>query len=284
MAPATGTEQGERTLAHGQKARREGKKGLRRKRAGHRDKKAGKKADGAGGNAKSGKRGGRREHSGGWEWLKAILLALVLFFILRLFIIQTFVITSGSMENTLLVGDFLVVNRAAIGSRVPFTDIRVPGYSEPRRGDVLVFDPHHEENMTLVKRLVGMPGDTLEMRDKVLYLNGAPQDEPYVVTTQAGAAPDPIMLWQREHLVGGPRDDYLPSRDNWGPIAIPSGYYFMLGDNRDSSLDSRYWGLLEGWRFEGRAVAIYFSYNRGSARPFPWVREIRGSRIGDRIR
>lgn len=248
----------------------------------------GRKAAATGGskgdNGGSRKRGGDAKPSSGREWLKATLLAVVLFFILRLFILQTFVITSGSMEGTLLVGDFLVVNRAAIGSRVPFTNIRIPGYSEPRRGDVLVFDPHHEENMTLVKRLVGMPGDTLEMRDKVLYLNGEPQEEPYVVTTRAPDSPDPIMLWQREHLVGGPRDDYRPSRDNWGPIAIPPGYYFMLGDNRDSSLDSRYWGLLEGWRFEGRAVAIYFSYNRGSARPFPWIREIRGSRIGDRIR
>ncbi|MYA64009.1 MAG: signal peptidase I [Gemmatimonadetes bacterium] len=237
-----------------------------------------------GGKSDTGKRGGDRPPSSGAEWLKAGVLAFFLFFILRLFILQTFVITSGSMEGTLLVGDFLVVNRAAIGSRVPFTDIRIPGYSEPRRGDVLVFDPHHEEDMTLVKRLVGIPGDTLEMRDKVLYLNGEAQDEPYVVTTRALDAPDPTMLWQREHLVGGPRDDYRPSRDNWGPIAIPPGYFFMLGDNRDSSLDSRYWGLLEGRRFEGRAVAIYFSYNRGSARPFPWIREIRGSRIGDRIR
>ena len=228
--------------------------------------------------------GKEKRHSTGGEWLKSAFIAVILFVIFRFFLIQTFVITSGSMENTLLVGDFLVVNRAAIGSRVPFTDIRIPGYSEPRRGDVLVFDPHHEENMTLVKRLVGVPGDTLEMRSKVLYLNGAPQDEPYVVTTRQPDAFDRTMLWQREFLVGGPRDDYRPTRDNWGPVAIPSGHYFMLGDNRDSSLDSRYWGLLEGWRFEGRAVAIYFSYNRDSGRPFPWIREIRGSRIGDRIR
>ena len=164
----------------------------------------GKPTGKGGDNGKSTKR--RGGESGG-EWIKSIFLAVILFFILRLFIIQTFVITSGSMENTLLVGDFLVVNRAAIGSRIPFTDIRIPGYSEPRRGDVLVFDPHHEENMTLVKRLVGMPGDTLEMRDKVLYLNGVPQDEPYVVTTRAPDGPDPIMRWQREYLVGGPRDD-----------------------------------------------------------------------------
>ena len=234
---------------------------------------------------KGGGDGGNEERPGAArEWLKSAVYGLAFFLILRLFLIQTFVITSGSMENTLLVGDMLFVNRAAIGARVPFTDIRIPGYSEPRRGEVLVFDPHHEEDMTLVKRLVGVPGDTLEMRDKVLHLNGEPQEEPYVVTTRGPDDFDRMMLWQREFLVGGPRDDYTPTRDNWGPIAVPPGHYFMLGDNRDSSLDSRYWGLLEGWRFEGRAVAIYFSYNRGSTRPFPWIREIRGSRIGDVIR
>lgn len=248
-------------------------RGARSRKTGGQPADAGRKGD-----------GGEERRGTGGEWLKSFLYALVLFLILRLFLIQTFVITSGSMEDTLLVGDMLVVNRAAIGSRIPFTGIRIPGYSGPRRGDVLVFDPHHEENMTLVKRLVGMPGDTLEMRGGVLYLNGEPQDEPYVVTSRQPDDFNRIMLWQQEFLVGGPRDDYRPSRDTWGPIAIPPDYYFMLGDNRDSSLDSRYWGLLAGWRFEGRAMAIYFSYNRGSTRPFPWIREIRGSRIGDRIR
>ena len=259
------------------------------RRHGSRDRKSSSVAGQAARGRKTGKRGegagGREKRKGtAAEWLKTSLYAGSLFLIFRLFLIQTFVITSGSMENTLLVGDMLVVNRAAIGSRIPLTDIRIPGYSEPRRGDVLVFDPHHEDDMTLVKRLVGMPGDTLEMRGGVLYVNGEPQDEPYVVATRRPDDFDRSMLWQREFLVGGTRDDYRPTRDNWGPIAIPPGYYFMLGDNRDSSLDSRYWGLLEGWRFEGRAIAIYFSYNRGSVRPFPWIREIRGGRIGDRIR
>ena len=208
----------------------------------------------------------------------------MIFLVLRTFVAQGFVITSGSMRETLLVGDFVVVNRMAIGSRIPFTDARIPGYSEPRRGDVLVFDPHHEDTLTLVKRLVGLPGDTLEMRDKRLYLNGAPYDEPYAVATDAPDEFDPIMSWQRDHLVGGAGDGYRPTRDNWGPIAIPSGMYFMLGDNRDASYDSRYWGLIEGWRFEGRAVAIYFSYDSGSTQPFPWIRDVRAARIGDRIR
>lgn len=218
------------------------------------------------------------------ETFRVLAMALGLLFIFRSFLIQTFVITSGSMEQTLLTGDFLVVNRAAVGSVVPFTNIRIPGYSEVKRGDILVFDPHHEENMTVVKRLVGMPGDTLEMRNKVLYLNGEALDEPYAVTTSDLAGFDPGMLWQREHLAAGSPSEYRPTRDNWGPIAVPEGRYFMLGDNRDTSLDSRFWGFLEGWRFQGRAVAIYFSYNKGSFRPFPWIREIRASRIGTRVR
>ncbi|MYI47268.1 MAG: hypothetical protein F4123_12980 [Gemmatimonadetes bacterium] len=122
--------------------------GFARKKREARERKTG--TGNKGGKGDTGKRGGDRPPSSGAEWLKAGVLAFFLFFILRLFILQTFVITSGSMEGTLLVGDFLVVNRAAIGSRVPFTDIRIPGYSEPRRGDVLVFDPHLEYFMTLV--------------------------------------------------------------------------------------------------------------------------------------
>src|SRR5687767_6932405 len=115
------------------------------------------------------------------EWGKSIVIALALFLFLRSFLVQTFVITSGSMEETLLVGDMLVVNRAGIGSRVPGTPIRIPGYSRARLNDVIVFDPPHEETLKLIKRLVGMPGDTLEMRNRALYRNGKPVDEPYVV-------------------------------------------------------------------------------------------------------
>lgn len=203
----------------------------------------------------------------------------------RVVALQAFTITSGSMEPTLLAGDFIFVNKAALGSRVPFTDIRIPGYSEPRRGEILVFDPPHEDTLIVIKRLIGVPGDTLEMRDKTLYLNGQPQDEPYVLHTDD--EPDfsaGEMLWQRESLVGGLRDNYLPTRDTWGPLVIPEDRYFMLGDNRDQSLDSRVWGLLERWRFEGRIIVRYFSYNRDSYRPFPFLREIRWSRIGTRPR
>ncbi|MEQ9400543.1 MAG: signal peptidase I [Longimicrobiales bacterium] len=219
-----------------------------------------------------------------WEWTKSLMVAAVLFFVLRAFLVQTFVITSGSMEDTLLVGDMLVVNRAAIGSRIPLTGLRIPGYSEARRGDVLVFDPPHEPDLKLVKRLVGLPGDTLSMADGVLSINGQAQDEPYVKTEGRADEAHPWMTWQRDHLAASvDRASYAPTRDDWGPLVVPDGQYFMLGDNRDSSLDSRYWGLLEGWRLEGRAVFIYYSYNKDSYRPFPWVREVRWGRIGNGI-
>jgi signal peptidase I len=222
------------------------------------------------------------------EWLKSLAVAFVLFMVLRTFILGTFVITSGSMEETLLVGDFLVVNRLAIGSKVPGTDVRIPGYGEPHRGDVLVFDPPHEEDLKLVKRLIGLPGDTLEMRGKTLFRNGQELEEPYLKFEDVPGQGDdyhPWMEWQKDHLAPGvDARSYRPSRDNWGPIVIPERSYFMLGDNRDSSLDSRYWGLLDDWRLEARAVFIYFSFEKESTRPFAWLREVRWGRLGDRIR
>ncbi len=255
----------------------------RRSRTGGRKKSPSKKKP-----PRNGKRDGRARESRParslLEWIKSAAWAVGIVLILRLFVFQTFFIDSGSMQNTLLIGDFVFVNRLAMGSPVPFSNINIPGYGEPGRGEVLVFDPPHDDTLTVIKRLIGMPGDTLEMRAGQLYLNGEPRDEPYAINDTTTDGFDPDMLWQREILLGGPRDDYWPTRDTWGPLVIPEGRYFMLGDFRWDSLDSRYWGLLERWRFRGRAVFIYFSYDRDSMRPFPWLTEMRGSRIGDRIR
>lgn len=228
------------------------------------------------------KRGAKQQdQNSAREWAKSVVIAIALFLFLRTFLVQTFVITSGSMEETLLVGDMLLVNRASIGSRIPGTQIPIPGYSSPHRGDVLVFDPPHEPDLKLIKRLAGMPGDTLEMRNRVLYVNGQIVDEPYVVHSESPDEFHPWMEWQRDHVLSG-RDPgaYAPTRDNWGPLVIPEAHYFMLGDNREKSLDSRYWGLLEAWRLEGRAVFTYFSYNKDSYRPFPAIREVRWGRLG----
>src|SRR6476469_4870664 len=114
------------------------------------------------------------------EWVKSIAFALVVWLFLRTFVVEAFRIPSESMENTLLVGDFLFVNKAVYGAEVPYTTLRLPAFAQPRRGDVVVFVPPHEPDKNYVKRLVGMPGDTLAMRNKVLYVNGRPQDEPFV--------------------------------------------------------------------------------------------------------
>jgi signal peptidase I len=223
---------------------------------------------------------------GAGEWIKSIIITLVLLVVLRTLFVQTFVITSGSMEDTLLVGDFLVVDRVAMGTRIPGTTARTPGYSSPRRWDILVFDPAHEDRMKLVKRLVGMPGDTLEMREKQLFVNGEPQDEPWVRWDDLeGDDEHPWMSWQVDYLVSTQDpSEYRPTRDNWGPLVVPEEKYFMLGDNRDFSMDSRYWGLIERWRLEGRTLFFYYSYDRQSATPFRFFREARWDRIGKWIR
>lgn len=221
-----------------------------------------------------------------WEWAKSLAVIIVLFLIIRTFLVQTFVITSGSMEDTLQVGDFLLISKAAYGAVIPGTDNRLPGYTDPRRGDVIVFRAAHEPNMDLVKRLIGLPGDTVAMRGGVLYLNGEAQVEPYLKGLSAAQdASHPAFQWQREHLAdaAAPRS-YQPTLHNWGPIVIPAGRYFALGDNRQQSLDSRFWGFVEASKVKGRAVFLYWSYDGDALRPFPWLTAVRWPRIGDRIR
>jgi len=218
------------------------------------------------------------------EWTKSIAYGFVIFLIIRAFIIQTWVITSGSMEGTLLVGDLLVLNKVAYGSTVPGTHFRLPGYTEPQRGDVIVFRAQHD-TLDLIKRLVGLPGDTLQMRAGALYVNGRPQVEPYVQHVDpAGDGYHPWMSWQLQYLTGDvDKSTYQPTRDNWGPLVVPRNRFFVLGDNRDESLDSRYWGLLDPARVKGKAAVIYYSYERDVDEPFKLLHG-RWNRIGEWIR
>jgi len=219
------------------------------------------------------------------EWGKTLLIAVPLFLLLRTFLFQTFVITSGSMERTLLVGDFLAISKAAYGTRVPGTDLRTPGYSSPARDHIVVFRRHNPE-LDVVKRVVGVPGDTLQMRAKELYRNGERLDEPYVRHTDPTGNPrDPAMDWQLPHLVPGDRPtDFRPTRDDWGPVVVPEGHLMVLGDNRDDSIDSRYWGFLDQRELKGRVLFIYYSYDREALAPFPLFTEARWGRIFDRVR
>jgi signal peptidase I len=230
-------------------------------------------------------RAGRGPLATAWEWTKSIAVAFVLFLLVRTFIVEAFKIPTSSMENTLLVGDFLLVNKAVYGAEIPGTHLHLPALEAPQRGDVIVFIPPHDPTKNYVKRLVGVPGDTLQMKEKHLYVNGSLVKEPYVrYIDRTGDAVHPDMRWQSNHLLAGPARSYHPTRDNWGPIVVPDGDYFVLGDNRDNSEDSRYWGFVPRDAIRGRPWVVYYSFDPNADVPFPWLRSIRWDRLGERIR
>lgn len=220
------------------------------------------------------------------DGFRSVVLTLVLFLVVRALVVEAFKIPTGSMEGTLLAGDFLLVNKAVYGADVPGLGMTLPAFAEPQRGEVIVFNPPHEPAKHYVKRLVGLPGDTLEMRSKLLSVNGVPLSEPYVRHTDPnGDAVHPAMAWQARFLRSGPRPGrYRPSRDNWGPIVVPPGRYFVLGDNRDNSEDSRYWGFVDRESIRGRPWIVYYSSEPHEEAGTPFLREVRWNRILGRIR
>jgi signal peptidase I len=218
-----------------------------------------------------------------WEWTRLFLVAFTLFLFIRTFLVEAFRIPTGSMENTLLVGDFLFVNKAVYGAQVPRSNWRLPAFAQPRRGDVVVFIPPHERDKNYVKRLVGVPGDTLYMREKVLYVNGQPQSEPYVRHTDPNDVYAPNMYWQCDYRPANSAHACQPTRDNWGPVVVPADHFMMLGDNRDDSEDSRYWGFVERSDIRGRPLFIYYSFDASTLRHLPWLTQIRWNRIGGAV-
>lgn len=243
----------------------------------------------------------RSRLQGIWENFKSILGALAIFLVLRAFLIEAYRIPSGSMIPTLLVGDWLFVNKAIYGAHVPFTHVSLPAYREPRRGDVVVFvSPYQADEAargadptpTLVKRLVGTPGDTLYMRKGVLYVNGIAQRQGYGVTApvnpDAANAEDPLFDWQKTVGLKSSRFGAAPSQpthDNWGPLVVPPRRLFMMGDSRYNSKDSRYWGFVPRENVRGKPLFVYYSYNADdSDRPLPMITDIRWSRIGHWIK
>jgi signal peptidase I len=218
------------------------------------------------------------------EWVRFTLLTLVLFLAIRVLALEAFSIPTSSMENTLLVGDFLLVNKFLYGAEVPATGLRLPAVREPERGDVVVFRPPHDPNRNYVKRVVGVPGDTLEMWGKVLLLNGDPQDEAFVRhIDRRGDAVHPGMSWQSDHLVAArPIQPYSPSRDAWGPLVVPPGRFFVLGDNRDNSEDSRYWGFVGRDDIKGQPWIVYLSL-KGEEEVDGVLSRVRWDRVGHRV-
>ena len=226
-----------------------------------------------------------------WEWTKSILVAFVLFLVVRAFVVEAFQIPTASMENTLLVGDFLLVNKVVYGAEIPGTRARLPAFDRPERGDIVVFEPPpsagQPERTNYVKRIVGVPGDTLQMSEGSLLRNGEKVAEPYALHSRPFEDPySPQFRWQRSYLIrdGSHRGEYRPTRDNWGPIEVPDDRYFVMGDNRDNSEDSRYWGFVPAEAIKGKPLIIYYSYDREKLAPFPWLTEIRWGRLLNLIR
>lgn len=218
------------------------------------------------------------------EWLKSIAVALVVWLFLRTFVVEAFRIPSGSMKNTLQVGDFLFVNKFLYGAEVPLIHKRLPAVREPERGDIIVFDSVEEPDMKIVKRLIGIPGDTLQMRDGILYRNGSRLDEGYTTPIDPRRSEDPLMRarmreWQVEHFAGTPPGHYAPDLHDWGPIVVPTDSLFVMGDNRDGSYDGRYWGFLPRANVRGTPLLVYFSYDGESYDRFPFLTDVRWRRL-----
>lgn len=205
-------------------------------------------------------------------WLKAGVVAVAIWLVLRSYVVEAFRIPSPSMENTLLVGDFLFVDKTGYGGQfqVPFVGWRfwrLPGYAEPRRDGIVIFRSVEDStpNLDIVKRLIGVPGDTLQMVNDTLIRNGRRLDEPYALHLAAGQDQgDSLALAQERalqlpHYIGTDHAHYRPTFHTWGPIAVPPDSFWVMGDNRDNSRDSRYWGFLPRSHIEGRPLIIYMS-------------------------
>jgi len=189
------------------------------------------------------------------EYAEALIIALILALFIRTFVVQAFKIPSGSMLPTLEIGDHLLVNKFSYGVRMPFMDRFIFEFDGPEFQDIIVFEFPENPSKDFIKRVIGIPGDEIEIRDKQLFLNGEKIAEEYVRHADRRV---------------------VDERDNFGPFSVPEDNYFVLGDNRDESYDSRFWGVVERDKILGKAWIIYWSWE-GFA-------DIRWDRIGSRIR
>jgi signal peptidase I len=189
------------------------------------------------------------------EYAEALIVALVLALIIRSFVVQAFKIPSGSMLETLQIGDHLLVSKFIYGVKIPFTDRVVIPVDDPQFGDIIVFEFPEDPTKDFIKRVIGRPGDTIEIRDKQVIRNGQPLTEPYTRHTD---------------------NRIIPKRDNFGPVTVPEGKYFVMGDNRDESYDSRFWGYVDRPVIKGKAWVIYWSWSGPT--------DVKWNRIGRMVR
>lgn len=179
-----------------------------------------------------------------WEYAEAIITALLLALLIRAYIIQAFKIPSGSMIPTLQIGDHILVNKFIYGTKIPFSDKRILVFKEPERGDIIVFKYPEDPSRDFIKRIVAVEGDVIESKNKTIYVNGKPVKEPYALHTDNSLRP------------GG-----IEPRDNFGPYIVQKNKYFVMGDNRDQSYDSRYWGYVDMMEIRGKALILYWSWD-----------------------
>jgi signal peptidase I len=203
------------------------------------------------------------------EYAESLLIAFVLALFVRTFVFQAFKIPTGSMEPNLLVGDHLIVNKMIFAPTVSGVERALLPGRAIRRGDVVVFKYPEDPERDFIKRVIGLPGDRVEVRQKRVYVNEKPLQEPYVHYADGPPGIGPL------------RSDDV--REAYGPVTVPQGQYFMMGDNRDNSQDSRFWGYLPQHYLKGQALFIYFSFaEAGSLSRF--FSDVRWSRIGGRVR
>jgi signal peptidase I len=225
------------------------------------------------------------------EWTEFLVTLVIMVFFIRVTTVEAFRIPTCSMENTLKVGDFLLVNKFIYGIRtpewigIPFTDIgfklpstRLPAPAHVKQGDIIVFKFPQDTTLNFIKRCIALPGQTLEIRNRRVFVDsvefGLPPDGQFTSGT-------PQRVGFKESGIFGPAGN-MWNHDNFGPIMVPEGHYFVMGDNRDNSADSRYWGFLPERNILGKALIIYFSWDRNVPLS-EFYSSIRFSRIGNWI-
>jgi signal peptidase I len=179
------------------------------------------------------------------EYVEAIIIAILIALFLRTFVVQAFKIPSRSMVPTLLVGDHLLVNKFIYGVKIPFLRKTLIHVTDPQRGDIIVFIYPQDRSKDFIKRVIGVGGDTIEIKNKNIFLNGKEYTDTHGIYSDNVIYPGTIQ-----------------PRDNFGPVTVPQGALFVMGDNRDESADSRYWGFVDLKDVEGKAMIIYWSWNR----------------------
>ncbi len=188
------------------------------------------------------------------EYIEAIVIALLIAFFIRTFVVQAYKIPSGSMKPTLLVGDHILVNKFIYGIKVPYFRNTLVSIKEPQKGDIVVFIYPEDRSKDFIKRVIATSGDTVEIRNKKIYLNGRLLQDPHGVYVDQFILPGSIQ-----------------PRDNFGPVTVPKDSLFVMGDNRDQSYDSRFWGFVDLKDVLGKAFIIYWSWN-GENHDVRWSR------------